>query len=176
MKKQHLRTGTVANLAIVTAYNDMLSHTALWAVSCDYQESSIEAGGVAQVAGGGPAMCDGITQGRPGMELSLFSRDVIAMSAAIALSHDIFDAAVFLGICDKIVPGLVIAAQSLRAFAAVFIRPGRCRRPAEPGKVQDIASSTRRQGRAGKTCSMRKPRPIIHRERALLWDRQLQPM
>lgn len=124
-EKQHLRTGTVANLAIVTAYNDMLSaHQPYERFPAIIKKAACEAGGVAQVAGGVPAMCDGITQGRAGMELSLFSRDVIAMSAAIALSHDMFDAAVFLGICDKIVPGLVIAAQAFGHLPAVFIPAG----------------------------------------------------
>jgi phosphogluconate dehydratase len=124
-EKQHLRTGIVANLAIVTAYNDMLSaHQPYERFPAIIKQAAREAGGVAQVAGGVPAMCDGITQGRPGMELSLFSRDVIAMSAAIALSHDMFDAAVFLGICDKIVPGLVIAAQAFGHLPAIFIPAG----------------------------------------------------
>ncbi len=124
-EKVDLRTGTVANLAIVTAYNDMLSaHQPYERFPAIIKKAAREAGGVAQVAGGVPAMCDGITQGRPGMELSLFSRDVIAMSAAIALSHDMFDAAVFLGICDKIVPGLVIAAQAFGHLPAVFIPAG----------------------------------------------------
>jgi phosphogluconate dehydratase len=124
-EKQHLRTGAVANLAIVTAYNDMLSaHQPYERFPAIIKKAALEAGGVAQVAGGVPAMCDGITQGRPGMELSLFSRDVIAMAAAIALSHDMFDAAVFLGICDKIVPGLVIAAQAFGHLPAVFIPAG----------------------------------------------------
>ncbi|HUZ90730.1 MAG TPA: phosphogluconate dehydratase [Methylocella sp.] len=124
-EKQYLRTGAVANLAIVTAYNDMLSaHQPYERFPAIIKKAAQEAGGVAQVAGGVPAMCDGITQGRPGMELSLFSRDVIAMSAAIALSHDMFDAAVFLGVCDKIVPGLVIAAQAFGHLPAVFIPAG----------------------------------------------------
>src|SRR5438270_13876361 len=83
-----------------------------------------EAGATAQVAGGVPAMCDGVTQGQPGMELSLFSRDVIAMAAAIGLSHNMFDAAVYLGVCDKIVPGLVIAALTFGHLPAVFIPAG----------------------------------------------------
>jgi phosphogluconate dehydratase len=124
-EKQALRTGAAANLAIVTAYNDMLSaHQPYERFPALIKKAAHEAGGVAQVAGGVPAMCDGITQGRAGMELSLFSRDVIAMSAAIALSHDMFDAAVFLGICDKIVPGLVIAAQAFGHLPAVFIPAG----------------------------------------------------
>ena len=94
------------------------------AIPAIIKDAARAAGGVAQVAGGVPAMCDGVTQGRAGMELSLFSRDVIALSAAIALSHDMFDAAVFLGICDKIVPGLVIARAGLRPSAG-GVRPGR---------------------------------------------------
>ncbi|GAA1380279.1 phosphogluconate dehydratase [Pseudonocardia kongjuensis] len=101
------------NLAIVTAYNDMLSAHQPFEGYPELIRSAVrETGGVAQVAGGVPAMCDGITQGRAGMELSLFSRDVIAMSTAVALSHDMFDAAVLLGVCDKIVPGLVMGALS----------------------------------------------------------------
>src|SRR5690606_32426111 len=88
------------------------------------REAVRHAGGVAQFAGGTPAMCDGITQGQPGMELSLFSRDTIAMSAGIALSHNMFDAAVYLGICDKIVPGLLIGALHFGHLPAVFIPGG----------------------------------------------------
>ena len=84
----------------------------------------IRAGGIAQFAGGVPAMCDGITQGRDGMQLSLFSRDVIAMSTAIALSHDMFDAALMLGVCDKIVPGLLIGALSFGHLPTVFVPAG----------------------------------------------------
>ena len=83
-----------------------------------------EAGGVAQFAGGVPAMCDGVTQGQPGMELSLFSRDVIALSTAIGLSHNMFDAALYLGVCDKIVPGLLIGALSFGHLPAVFVPAG----------------------------------------------------
>jgi phosphogluconate dehydratase len=124
-EKHKLREGGAPNLAIITAYNDMLSaHQPYERFPAIIKKAAREAGGVAQVAGGVPAMCDGIVQGRPGMELSLFSRDVIAMSAAIALSHDMFDAAVFLGVCDKIVPGLVIAAQAFGHLPAVFIPAG----------------------------------------------------
>lgn len=123
--KQAMHGGAVPNLAIVTAYNDMLSaHQPYERFPVLIKRAALEAGGVAQVAGGVPAMCDGVTQGHAGMELSLFSRDVIAMSAAIALSHDMFDAAVFLGVCDKIVPGLVIAAQAFGHLPAVFIPAG----------------------------------------------------
>lgn len=111
--KQRLRLPDAANVAIVTAYNDMLSaHQPFETYPGRVKAAARAAGGVAQVAGGVPAMCDGITQGRAGMELSLFSRDVIALSTAVALSHDMFDAAVLLGVCDKIVPGLVMGALS----------------------------------------------------------------
>jgi phosphogluconate dehydratase len=119
------RGGAKPNLAIVTSYNDMLSAHAPYA---DYppalKQAVIRAGGLAQVAGGVPAMCDGITQGRAGMELSLFSRDVIAMSAAIALSHDMFDGALMLGVCDKIVPGLTIGALSFGHLPTAFVPAG----------------------------------------------------
>ncbi|MBZ0165027.1 MAG: dihydroxy-acid dehydratase, partial [Notoacmeibacter sp.] len=115
----------VPNLGIITAYNDMLSaHQPFETYPALIRQAAHEAGGVAQVAGGVPAMCDGVTQGQPGMELSLFSRDVIAMAAAVGLSHNMFDAAVFLGVCDKIVPGLVIAALTFGHLPAVFIPAG----------------------------------------------------
>jgi phosphogluconate dehydratase len=99
------------NVAIVTAYNDMLSaHQPYGRYPEQIKVFAREVGATAQVAGGVPAMCDGVTQGQPGMDLSLFSRDVIAMSTAVALSHGMFDAAALLGICDKIVPGLLIGA------------------------------------------------------------------
>ena len=123
--KAVLRDGNGASLAIVTAYNDMLSaHQPYERFPDLIREAARAAGGVAMVAGGVPAMCDGITQGEAGMELSLFSRDVIALSTAVALSHQTFDAAVFLGICDKIVPGLVIGALSFGHLPAVFIPGG----------------------------------------------------
>ena len=123
--KAELRAGEGPNLAIVTAYNDMLSaHEPYERFPTLIRASAREAGGTAQVAGGVPAMCDGITQGEAGMELSLFSREVIALSTAVALSHQTFDAAVFLGICDKIVPGLVIGALSFGHLPAVFIPSG----------------------------------------------------
>jgi phosphogluconate dehydratase len=123
--KAELRTGNAGNLGIVTAYNDMLSaHQPYERFPDLIREAARQAGGVAQVAGGVPAMCDGVTQGETGMELSLFSRDVIALSTAVALSHQTFDAAVYLGICDKIVPGLVIGALSFGHLPAVFIPGG----------------------------------------------------
>ncbi|MCG7506741.1 phosphogluconate dehydratase [Mesorhizobium retamae] len=115
----------VPNLGIITSYNDMLSaHQPFETYPQLIKQAATEAGGIAQVAGGVPAMCDGVTQGQPGMELSLFSRDVIAMAAAIGLSHNMFDAAVYLGVCDKIVPGLVIAALTFGHLPAVFIPAG----------------------------------------------------
>lgn len=123
--KAVLREGDAGNIAILTAYNDMLSaHQPYERYPEMIRAAAREAGGVAQVAGGVPAMCDGITQGETGMELSLFSRDVIAMSTAVALSHQTFDAGVYLGICDKIVPGLVIGALSFGHLPAVFLPSG----------------------------------------------------
>ncbi len=116
---------TGPNLGIVTAYNDMLSaHQPFETYPELIRKAAREAGGTAQVAGGVPAMCDGVTQGETGMELSLFSRDVIALSTAVALSHQMFDAAVYLGVCDKIVPGLIIGALSFGHLPAVFIPAG----------------------------------------------------
>lgn len=113
------------NLAIVTSYNDMLSaHQPFETYPRALKQAVIKAGGIAQVAGGVPAMCDGVTQGRDGMQLSLFSRDVIAMSTAIALSHDMFDGALMLGVCDKIVPGLLIGALSFGHLPTVFVPAG----------------------------------------------------
>jgi phosphogluconate dehydratase len=115
----------VPNLGIITSYNDMLSaHQPFETFPQMIKQAAREVGGIAQVAGGVPAMCDGVTQGQPGMELSLFSRDVIAMAAAVGLSHNMFDAAVFLGVCDKIVPGLLIGALTFGHLPAVFIPAG----------------------------------------------------
>ena len=123
--KAALSGNQVPSLGIVTAYNDMLSaHQPYEYYPEQIRAAAHEAGGVALVAGGVPAMCDGITQGQYGMELSLFSRDVIALSTAVALSHNTFDAAAFLGICDKIVPGLVIGALSFGHLPAAFIPGG----------------------------------------------------
>ncbi|MEN9867979.1 MAG: hypothetical protein RL748_3569, partial [Pseudomonadota bacterium] len=113
------------SLAIVSSYNDMLSaHQPYFGYPDMIKQAVREVGAVAQFAGGVPAMCDGVTQGQPGMELSLFSRDTIAMSTAIALSHNMFDAAVYLGVCDKIVPGLLIGALSFGHLPAVFVPAG----------------------------------------------------
>ncbi|MBL8580095.1 MAG: phosphogluconate dehydratase [Mesorhizobium sp.] len=124
-EKVALAGDRVPNLGIITSYNDMLSaHQPFETYPNLIKEAAREAGGIAQVAGAVPAMCDGITQGQPGMELSLFSRDVIAMATAIGLSHNMFDAAVYLGVCDKIVPGLVIAALSFGHLPAIFVPAG----------------------------------------------------
>ncbi len=113
------------NVAIVTAYNDVLSaHAPLAHYPDILKDEARRQGATAQVAGGVPAMCDGVTQGAPGMELSLFSRDAIAMGTAIALSHDVFDAALMLGICDKIVPGLLIGALHFGHLPTVFVPAG----------------------------------------------------
>ena len=118
-------TERAPNLAIVTAYNDMLSAHAPYAGFPDVIKDEARRQGItAQVAGGVPAMCDGVTQGEPGMELSLFSRDVIAQGAAVALSHDVFDGALMLGICDKIVPGLLIGALHFGHLPTVFVPGG----------------------------------------------------
>jgi phosphogluconate dehydratase len=112
-------------VAVVTSYNDVLSAHAPYADYPDRLRSAVAAaGGVAQVAGGVPAMCDGITQGRPGMELSLLSRDVIAMATGIALAHDVFDAALLLGVCDKIVPGLLIGALGFGHLPVAMVPAG----------------------------------------------------
>lgn len=113
------------NIGIVSAYNDMLSaHQPLEAYPALIKDAARDVGATAQFAGGVPAMCDGVTQGRPGMELSLFSRDVIAMATAVALTHDAFDSALYLGVCDKIVPGLVIGALTFSHLPALFVPAG----------------------------------------------------
>ncbi|WP_295680239.1 phosphogluconate dehydratase [uncultured Nevskia sp.] len=148
--KSQLRAGRWPNLAIVSAYNDMLSaHQPLERYPAIIKQAAREAFAVAQFAGGVPAMCDGVTQGEPGMELSLFSRDVIAMSTAIALSHNTFDAALMLGICDKIVPGLVIGALSFGHLPTVFVPGG----PMPSGLPNDDKAKVRQlfaQGKVGR--------------------------
>lgn len=145
--QQAMATGQAGNLAIVTAYNDMLSaHQPFERFPDIIRDAARQVGATAQVAGGVPAMCDGVTQGEPGMELSLFSRDVIAMSAGVALSHNTYDAAVYLGVCDKIVPGLVMAAQSFGHLPAVFLPAG----PMTSGLPNDEKAKVRQQFAEGK--------------------------
>ncbi|MEO8672337.1 MAG: phosphogluconate dehydratase [Tahibacter sp.] len=123
--KARLRDGIAPNIGIVTAYNDMLSaHQPYERYPALIRAEARAHGATAEVAGGVPAMCDGVTQGRAGMQLSLFSRDVIALATGIALSHDMFDAALYLGICDKIVPGLLIGALRFGHLPAVFVPGG----------------------------------------------------
>ncbi len=123
--KEQLKRTRWPNLAIVSSYNDMLSaHQPLDRYPLLLKLAAREAGAVAQFAGGVPAMCDGVTQGQPGMELSLFSRDVIAMATAVALSHNMFDATLCLGVCDKIVPGLLMGALSFGHLPTLFVPAG----------------------------------------------------
>jgi phosphogluconate dehydratase len=123
--KLAIRAQRVPNIGIVSAYNDMLSaHQPLAAYPEIIKRAARESGATAQFAGGVPAMCDGVTQGQPGMELSLWSRDVIAQSTAIALSHRVFDAALMLGVCDKIVPGLLIGALAFGHLPVIFVPAG----------------------------------------------------
>ncbi|MDT0683757.1 phosphogluconate dehydratase [Roseicyclus sp. F158] len=144
--KDRLAGGHVPNLGIVSAYNDMLSaHQPFERFPELIRAAARDAGATAQVAGGVPAMCDGVTQGQTGMELSLFSRDVIALAAAVSLSHNCYDAAVFLGVCDKIVPGLIIAAGAFGHIPAVFLPAG----PMLSGLPNDEKAKVRQQFAAG---------------------------
>ena len=123
--KSSLRGLNHSDIAIISAYNDMLSaHQPYETYPAIIKAAVREAGGVAQFAAGVPAMCDGVTQGQPGMDLSLMSRDVIAMSAAVGLSHNMFDGALMMGICDKIVPGLLIASMTFGHLPTVFVPAG----------------------------------------------------
>jgi len=123
--KQKLRGLNHSDIAIISAYNDMLSAHQPYETYPHIIKAAVEeTGGVAQFAGGVPAMCDGVTQGQPGMDLSLMSRDVIAMATAVALSHNMFDGALMLGICDKIVPGLLIASMTFGHLPTVFVPAG----------------------------------------------------
>jgi phosphogluconate dehydratase len=125
IEKSKLRTTEKPNVAIVSAYNEMLSaHKPYESFPKIIKDEALKVGAIAQFAGGVPAMCDGVTQGQDGMDLSLFSRDVIAQSTAIALSHNMFDAALLLGICDKIVPGMLMGALSFGHLPVVFVPGG----------------------------------------------------
>lgn len=144
--KAPLAEGRGPNIGIVTAYNDMLSAHAPYAdYPAQIKAALRDIGATAQVAGGVPAMCDGVTQGRAGMELSLFSREVIALAAGVALSHDTFDAAIFLGVCDKIVPGLVMAAATFGHLPAIFLPAG----PMTAGLPNDEKAKVRQQFATG---------------------------
>jgi phosphogluconate dehydratase len=144
--KDALVAERAANLGIITAYNDMLSaHKPYEHYPDIIRDAARAVGATAQVAGGVPAMCDGVTQGQPGMELSLFSRDVIALAASVGLSHNCFDAAVFFGICDKIVPGLVMAAATYGHIPSVFVPAG----PMTSGIPNDEKAKVRQQFATG---------------------------
>jgi phosphogluconate dehydratase len=144
--KDALAEARVPNIGIITAYNDMLSaHQPFETYPAMIREAARKAGATAQVAGGVPAMCDGVTQGQTGMELSLFSRDVIALAAAVGMSHNVFDSSVYLGVCDKIVPGLVMAAATFGYIPAVFLPAG----PMTSGLPNDEKARVRQQFASG---------------------------
>lgn len=148
--KKKLSGKTAANIGIVTAYNDMLSaHHPLADYPAWVKDECSKQGAVAQVAGGVPAMCDGVTQGQPGMELSLFSRDNIAQAAAVGLSHNMFDAAIYMGVCDKIVPGLLISALTFGHLPAVFCPAGPMT-SGLPNKEKQRVREDYAQGKIGK--------------------------
>lgn len=148
--KQTLRGARWPNLAIVSSYNDMLSaHRPFERFPELIKLAAREAGAVAQFAGGVPAMCDGVTQGQPGMELSLFSRDVIAMATGVALAHNMFDAALYLGICDKIVPGLLMGALAFGHLPAIFV-PGGPMASGMPNKEKARVRQLFAEGKVGR--------------------------
>jgi phosphogluconate dehydratase len=145
--KRRIASGDGPNVGIVTAYNDMLSaHQPLGAYPDIIKRTLSGLGATAQVAGGVPAMCDGVTQGQPGMDLSLFSRDVIALATAVSLSHNVFDAAIMLGVCDKIVPGLFIGAARFGYLPVLFLPAG----PMSSGITNDEKSRVRQLHAEGK--------------------------
>jgi len=144
--KDALVAERAANIGIVSAYNDMLSaHQPYERYPELVRAAARAAGGTAQVAGGVPAMCDGVTQGQTGMELSLFSRDVIALAAGVSLSHNVFDSALYLGVCDKIVPGLVMAAATFGYIPGIFLPAG----PMPSGMPNDEKAKVRQQFATG---------------------------
>ncbi|MBZ9540360.1 phosphogluconate dehydratase [Modicisalibacter tunisiensis] len=148
--KNQLKLMNSANLGIVSSYNDMLSaHQPLAPFPDMIKDAARQMGSTAQFAGGVPAMCDGVTQGQPGMELSLFSRDVIAMATSVALSHNMFDAALYLGICDKIVPGLFIGAARFGHLPAIFV-PGGPMTSGLPNKEKARVRQRYAEGKAGR--------------------------
>jgi phosphogluconate dehydratase len=148
--KQALRLMRWPNVAIVSAYNDMLSaHQPLERYPALIKRAAREAGAVAQFAGGVPAMCDGVTQGQPGMELSLFSRDVIAMATGVALAHNMFDSALCLGICDKIVPGMLMGALAFGHLPVIFV-PGGPMPSGVPNKEKALIRQLYAEGKVGR--------------------------
>jgi phosphogluconate dehydratase len=148
--KKVLRQAVWPNIAILSSYNDMLSaHRPFERYPGLIKRAAREAGAVAQFAGGVPAMCDGVTQGQPGMELSLFSRDVIAMATGVALAHNMFDAALCLGICDKIVPGMLMGALSFGHLPVVFV-PGGPMSSGMPNKEKARIRQLYAEGRVGR--------------------------
>jgi phosphogluconate dehydratase len=157
-----LRAERRPNLAIVSSYNDMLSaHQPFERFPAIIKRAARAAGATAQFAGGVPAMCDGVTQGEPGMELSLFSRDVIALATAVALSHNMFDAALCLGICDKIVPGLLIGALQFSHLPAIFVPGG----PMPSGLPNDEKARVRQrfaQGEVGRDALLESEEKSYH--------------
>jgi phosphogluconate dehydratase len=148
--KEALKLMRWPNVAIVSAYNDMLSaHQPLERYPAVIKRAAREAGAIAQFAGGVPAMCDGVTQGQPGMELSLFSRDVIAMATGIALAHNMFDSALCLGICDKIVPGMLMGALAFGHLPVIFV-PGGPMPSGVPNKEKARIRQLYAEGKAGR--------------------------
>jgi phosphogluconate dehydratase len=146
-EKNELRGDITPNIGIITAYNDMLSaHKPFEHFPQQIRDFAIKHKAVAQVAGAVPAMCDGVTQGQPGMELSLFSRDVVAMASAVGLSHNLFDAVLCLGICDKIVPGLLIGSLRFGQLPTIFVPGG----PMPSGISNDEKSQIRQAFAEGK--------------------------
>ncbi len=162
--KDSLKSMLRNNIAIITSYNDMLSAHQPYEVYPTIIRNALHSvNAVGQVAGGVPAMCDGVTQGQDGMELSLLSREVIAMSAAVGLSHNMFDGALYLGVCDKIVPGLVMAALSFGHLPAIFVPSGPMA-SGLPNKEKCVsASSTRKAKPIVRRCWKRKPPPTMRR-------------
>src|SRR5580692_690532 len=148
--KEALKLMRWPNVAIVSSYNDMLSaHQPLERYPALIKRAAREAGAVAQFAGGVPAMCDGVTQGQPGMELSLFSRDVIAMATGIALAHNMFDSALCLGICDKIVPGMLMGALAFGHLPVIFV-PGGPMPSGAPNKEKALIRQLYAEGKVGR--------------------------
>jgi phosphogluconate dehydratase len=148
--KEALKLMRWPNVAIVSAYNDMLSaHQPLERYPAVIKRAAREAGAIAQFAGGVPAMCDGVTQGQPGMELSLFSRDVIAMATGVALAHNMFDSALCLGICDKIVPGMLMGALAFGHLPVIFV-PGGPMPSGVPNKEKARIRQLYAEGKAGR--------------------------